>query len=141
MTVCCAPSQSDQDSPRRYRCPVNGKEYGRVGLRTVLQHVREPWEKDLSARAYYFCSDTDCEVVYFGHDDTVIPSGEVRTPVGAKSRSPDRTVCYCFDIPYAKAAESEALREFVKQQTKQSLCACETSNPSGKCCLKDFPRS
>jgi hypothetical protein len=28
----------------------------------------------------------------------------------------------------------------VMAQTKAGLCSCDTSNPSGRCCLKDFPK-
>jgi hypothetical protein len=56
-------------------------------------------------------------------------------------------VCYCFDISMAdieaarKENDGDACRQFVIQQTKASTCDCETRNPSGKCCLGDFPKS
>jgi len=33
-----------------------------------------------------------------------------------------------------------AIKAFVIQQTKEGLCACESRNPSGRCCLADFRR-
>jgi len=31
------------------------------------------------------------------------------------------------------------LKDFVVEQTKADVCACDIRNPSGRCCLKDFP--
>jgi hypothetical protein len=129
---------SDCTEKKKYRCPVNGKEYASVGIKTILHHVAKPWQKDLTSKGYYFCSDKDCDVVYFGQDDSVILKSELRTKVGIKETVPDRTICYCFGVSGTTAREKIAL-DFVKDKTRQALCSCETSNPSGRCCLKDFP--
>lgn len=137
MTECC---ESDGKSPNKYRCPVNGKEYASVSVRTVLHHLVAPWKKTLSSNRYFFCSDKDCDVVYFGRDDSVISKSELRTTVGVKEKTPDRMICYCFGVSRATAKENTDIVGFVKEKTRQSLCSCETSNPSGRCCLKDFPK-
>ena len=136
MIKCC---ESDVKPPKRYRCPVNGREYSSVGIKTILHHLATPWKKELSSDSYYFCSDKDCDVVYFGQDNSVIKKSELRTTVGVKEKSPERLVCYCFGVPYSIAEKDSVAFNFVKDKTKQALCSCETSNPSGKCCLKDFP--
>ena len=138
MTECCESNLCK--APGKYRCPINGKEYGAVGVKTILHHLVEPWKKNLTGKQYYFCSDTDCDVIYFGHDDSVICRDEMRTNVGVKEQNPDRIICYCFGVSYAIAEENSAVVNFVKDKTKQALCSCETSNPSGRCCLKDFPK-
>ena len=125
---------------KKHRCPVNGKEYSSVGVKTILHHLIAPWKKELSSKSYYYCTDKDCDVVYFGQDDSVISKYELRTKVGIKENGPDRTVCYCFGVSYLAAEESAVAVNFVKEKTKNSLCSCETSNPSGRCCLKDFPK-
>ena len=71
MTDCCVSKTSDRDPPKRLRCPINGKEYGSVGYKTILHHLSEPWNNALIKQGYYFCSDADCEVVYFGQDNTL----------------------------------------------------------------------
>lgn len=38
-------------------------------------------------QGYYFCSDPDCSVVYFGRYDSVINSDSLRTIMGIKSQS------------------------------------------------------
>lgn len=140
MTKYCGSKTSDCNPPTRYRCPVNGKEYGAVGRKTILHHISEPWKKALSTQSYYFCSDSDCEVVYFSQDNSVISKSELRTNVGVKEKTHERMVCYCFGVSYVAAEKNRMIKEFVKKKTKQSFCSCETSNPSGRCCLKEFPR-
>lgn len=140
MTNCCASKNSDPASPKRLRCPVNGKEYGSVGYKTILHHVSDPWNNALIDQGYYFCSDVDCDVVYFGQDNTLIAKSELRTNVGVKEKDPERMVCYCFGVSYAIAEKNRVVVDFVKEKIKKSLCSCGTSNPSGRCCLKYFPR-
>jgi len=141
MKDCCVSSISDRETPKRLRCPVNGKEYSSVSNKTILHHLSEPWNYPLMEQGYYFCTDADCEVVYFGQDNSTISKSMLRTTIGAKEKTSERVVCYCFGISYATAENNSVIVDFVKEKTKQSLCACETSNPSGRCCLKDFPRN
>ena len=79
-------------------------------------------------------------VVYFGQDDSVINIESVRTKVGLKEQSADGLVCYCYGVTKAEAAGDTSIRDFVIEETKQRQCACETRNPSGRCCLADFPK-
>jgi hypothetical protein len=139
MSDCCSTYAQSKARPRKHTCPVNGKVYGQVGTETIRQHITAPWlwpEKD---QAYYFCSDPDCAVVYFGQDDSVIETGALRTAVGAKLRSEDALLCYCFGVSRADAKRDLGIREFVVEQTRRQHCACAIRNPAGKCCLADFP--
>ena len=140
MTDCCDPKASPFTPPRKARCPVNGKEYGSVGIKTVLHHLTEPWNRDVNGHSFYYCTDPDCDVVYFTKDQSVFKKSALRTKVGIKEKSPERPVCYCFGVSHAAANENKRTKEFVTNMTKQSLCSCETSNPSGRCCLNEFPR-
>jgi hypothetical protein len=90
-------------------------------------------------QGYYFCDDPDCEVVYFGEDDSVIKKSELRTIVGIKARQPYALTCYCFGVSNLNAQQHPAVRDFIVDKTKAGFCSCDTSNPSGHCCLKDFP--
>jgi len=140
MTHCCTTSNIP---PPRAACPANGKIYPQVSLRTVLHHVAKPWRRELTSHAYYFCDDPDCDVVYFGEDKRLLRRNSLRQPVGQKSRAADRHICYCFDIRMTDLLTEDnklKLRSFVLAQTKTSTCDCEIRNPSGRCCLKDFPR-
>lgn len=141
MSDCC---ETHSRPPRKYRCPLNGHEYSAVPVKTVLHHLTRPWDWYCSQgempaeTGYYFCSDDDCDVVYFGQDDSVIVKSQIRTRIGAKERNADRPVCYCFGISFGAAKENPALIEFVRNCTRQGLCSCTTRNPSGRCCLRDF---
>ncbi len=139
MASCCSTSNNDH---KKHVCPVNGQNYLFVPLSTVLQHLIKPWKRALPTQNYYFCSDPKCDVVYFGEDDSVIKKSALRGLVGIKeTENDDALACYCFDITHAEAKQDSKLRTFVIEQTKANLCSCETKNPSGKCCLKDFPKN
>jgi hypothetical protein len=133
-------NRSNQNRSNQNHCPVNGKPYRAVHLTTLLHHIKRPWEMSLADQNYYFCTDPDCPVVYFGEDGLVINTTQMRTGVWQKTPGPDSTVCYCFGVSMQQA-HSEAIKHFVTEKTKQSQCACQTSNPSGRCCLTDFPKA
>jgi hypothetical protein len=80
-------------------------------------------------------------VVYFGEDDSTILSAEMRTVVGIKDPQNEMALsCYCFDVTHAEAQDHPAIKQFVVEKTKSGACSCESQNPSGRCCLKDFPK-
>ncbi|MBA3033207.1 MAG: (2Fe-2S)-binding protein [Gammaproteobacteria bacterium] len=136
MSACCEAS-----SPSRKRdCPVSGRACAEVSANTITHHLRQAWRWDSTGQHYYFCDDPACDVVYFGEDNSVILKSQLRTTVGVKESSADALLCYCFGVTRAAAQSDLGAREFVVAQTKLGLCSCETSNPSGRCCLKDFPR-
>ena len=80
-------------------------------------------------------------MVYFGQDDSIIEKHELRTIVGVKDKSQESPICYCFGVNRQEAATSIEAKAFVIKNTKNHTCACEIRNPSGKCCLKDFPKT
>lgn len=136
---CCSGTESI--SMQKHLCPANGKPSKPVSTRTVLHHVKQPWNLSTEGNTYFFCDDPGCDVVYFDDSNSVINTSDLRDPVGIKEAKANSTVCYCYGISFAAAKSDTALKEFVTEQTKLGLCACETRNPSGKCCLKDFPKS
>lgn len=137
MSDCCSPSTPHT---KKHRCPHNGIEYAEVSARTIAHHIRQSWSWQDLGRRYFFCDDPDCDVVYFGDDDSVILKSQLRTRVGVKEAGDDALLCYCFGISRADALGDPAIRDYVVEKTRQGLCSCETSNPSGRCCLKDFPK-
>lgn len=139
MTECCSTASTRHAAPKRYRCPVNGQEYPRVSIKTILHHIAKPWERNLQEQGYYFCDDPDCDTVYFGQDDSVIQNTELKLQVGTKEQSLDSLVCYCFGVTKSDAIRMPMIKEYVTTKTREGMCSCETSNPSGRCCLKDFP--
>lgn len=143
MSDCCSTNESthkDVDQhPRRHVCPRNGNQYPEVPYGTVLHHIKTPWETTLNEQAYYFCDDPNCDVVYYGIDNSTVVKDQLRTQVGIKEIAEDALVCYCFGISKKQAQMNKQVKAFVVEQTKKSNCSCSTYNPSGRCCLKDFP--
>lgn len=141
MGDCCSSNSCSSTKPRKAVCPSNGKTYSSVSEATILHHVKEPWIYDLKPQGYYFCDDPDCDVVYFGEDETTILKQSLRTVIGVKETSPEALICFCYGVSRINAETNSAIKEFVIKQTKTGSCACDTRNPSGKCCLKDFPEN
>jgi len=107
----------------------------------MLHQVQCPDNQTLIDGDYAFCANRDCAVAYFS-TSTSIQKSQLR----AFQSNQDAMLCYCFDISestYQAAlgnGTAEAMKAFVVQQTKAGLCACESRNPSGRCCLADFRR-
>ena len=139
MSNSCHSVCTDRLPSKTHTCPVNAQEYKSVALKTVLHHINSPWEWMEKQQGYFFCDDPNCDVVYFGEDDSVITTSEIRTVVGIKACTPDALTCYCFGVSNLDAQLHPDIRDFVVRKTKAGMCSCDTSNPSGHCCLKIFP--
>jgi hypothetical protein len=141
MSECCSSSGCNSAHTNKQRCPINGREYAEVSMRTIAHHINEAWNWQPTAKRYFFCDDPVCELVYFGDDGSKILKSQLRTPVGAKETSDNGLLCYCFGVTKRDFLSNPATRDFVVAQTKAGQCSCDTSNPSGRCCLRDFPKS
>lgn len=141
MSDCCSNTSGGPTFPARSKCPVNGKEYAAVSARTIKHHIRKPWQRQLEDQGYYFCSDPECDVVYFGEDGAVIDHSLLRTTVGLKRPCEESLLCYCFGVTVGEAHANPELKTFVIEETRRNECSCETRNPSGKCCLGEFPKT
>ena len=140
MTDCCSTSCNTDSKNKWHKCPVNGIEYKEVSSRTMMHHLEKPWAWENKKQTYFFCDDPECEAVYFGQDDSVIKTTELRTTVGIKTKKKSSLLCYCFGVTFSNAEKKPEIKQFVIEKTKEGVCACEIQNPSGKCCLKDFPK-
>lgn len=140
-TICCENSQCEPSgNGNKHPCPANGKTGVAVSTQTLLQHIKMPWRQSLQAKQFYFCDSTDCDIVYFAADNSVFTLEQVRSPIGQKQTGSEKLICYCFGISAAQASHDPACKRFVVEQTRSGNCACESRNPSGRCCLKDFPK-
>jgi hypothetical protein len=141
MGDCCSPSDHNGKHPNRLPCPANGIEYAEVSVRSIAHHIKEAWAWEATANRYFFCDDPECEVVYFGDDGSTILKSQLRTSVGVKEEAGRGTLCYCFGVSKADFQHNPAIKDYVMAQTQAGQCSCETSNPSGRCCLKDFSKT
>lgn len=137
MSDCCNVKSTH---PKKHRCPANGQAYVEVSAATMMHHLAKPWAWDSQGETYYFCDDPDCEVVYFSASNKVFTQDKLRTQVGQKDRSELATLCYCFGVSRGDYQSDVTIKAYVMAQTKNKTCACGARNPSGRCCLKDFPR-
>ena len=141
MSECCSTVENKTPHPKKHLCPANGVEYAEVSTRTIALHIKGAWEWSPTSDRYFFCDDAACDVVYFGEDGSTILKSQLRTKVGAKENSGDKLLCYCFGVSLNDFQCNPLIKEFVIAKTKDGLCSCDTSNPSGRCCLKDFPKT
>ena len=135
---CCSPATAG------LLCPVSDTPTLSVGNVTVQQHAALVALPDTS---FGFCEDANCPVVYVGADGTLIDKAHVRTRVGIKETEAPIPVCYCFELTSAQIAEDvrehgrSTIRDYIQEQVRAGLCRCETTNPSGRCCLGSVGRA
>ena len=142
MSDCCSSSSCyTKTKPNKYRCPACLQQNVIVSTDTIFHHIISPWQWKKIDQNYYFCNTPECDVIYYGQDDSMIKKPELRTQVGVKEDSDNVLICYCFGVSIDEAAHNPAAKAFVIEQTRQHTCACATRNPSGRCCLKDFPKN
>ena len=139
---CCSTSQRP---PASRSCPASDFRGKPVEWLTVaaLAARRVPPRQD-----FWLCEDSDCDVVYFGEDGTLLGTSDMRViPSFKGSPSQNDLVCYCFlysrqDIEdELKASGDTTIFERISAEVKAGNCACEVRNPSGKCCLGDVKRA
>jgi len=105
----------------------------------MLHQIQAPQNQQIHAGDYAFCANRTCSTGYVSLHE-VIPKSELRVFQPGQPAM----LCHCFDISESayraalQAGRSERIKSFVVEQTKEKLCACESRNPSGRCCLAEF---
>jgi len=123
----------------RLTCPACGQRCLPVSRQTMLHQIQAPQNRHISAGEYAFCANPTCSTGYVSANE-VIPKSELR----AFQSGQPAMLCHCFDISEAtyraalQAGGAEQIKSFIVQQTKEKLCACESRNLSGRCCLAGF---
>jgi len=136
MSCSCCGSKPKQG---RVVCPNCAQQCFPVNRQTILHQVQFPDNQSIAEGDYVFCANRDCTTGYFSAS-TMIPKSTLRAFLAGT----EAMLCYCFDItePSYRTAlgdgSAEAMKAFVVKQTKEKLCACESRNPSGRCCLAAF---
>ncbi len=136
MTCSCCASKPKQG---RAVCPDCGLPAFPVSRQTMLHQLQFPDNQSIADGDYAFCSNRDCQAGYFSSSDTI-----AKKRMRALQPGQEVMLCHCFDISeavYQAALDdgtAKSIKAFVVQQTKEKLCACESRNPSGRCCLASF---
>jgi hypothetical protein len=96
----------------------------------------------LDGKAYRFCPESNCDVVYFDREaDSVFRKHDLGVRVGQKESEDPIPVCYCFEITFADLRNSIAatgetgIPAMITAEIQAGHCACEVKNPQGSCCL------
>ena len=123
-------------------CPLTGTQGKKVDGATVKSML------SISLRTvqdvqYYFCRDSDCNVVYFSDDgQQLFYVNDIRERVYQKEPdNPDVPICYCFRYtPKDVRRELEVTGKAgiiadIEAGIQAGQCACDWRNPQGDCCL------
>jgi hypothetical protein len=126
-------------------CKGKGKP---VSRKTILLMLKP----DLLERArhgnYSFCSERDCSIVYFedkGSQQFTVD--DLRIRVGLKVTEDPIPLCYCFGFDENHIRDeiertgNTSIPDKVSGLIRQGLCACETCNPAGVCCLGEVNKA
>lgn len=145
---------------KRLICPRCGSKGKRVGPLTIRALLKDEFAESVADgnhacgtagdgcnphkddTGWRFCESPACDMVYFSeNDDTTFTKSQLKVAVGVKEKSGEHPLCYCFghSVATIKAelrtkGRSEALED-IRAKMKVPGCHCETSNPSGSCCL------
>lgn len=139
---CCSISYRP---PATRSCPISDSRSKPVAWSTVAALAAG----SVPRRQYFWlCEDSDCDVVYFGEEGTLLGTSDVRViPSFKGSPSQNDLVCYCFlyrrqDIEdELKASGDTTIFDRITAEVKAENCACEVRNPSGQCCLGDVRKA
>ena len=158
MTTNCCATESATDDDKSLEMLANESSSSRcrnclgqsrpVSRKTVLHMLKPELLEQAITATYRFCSTADCPVVYFEepskHSFTL---DDLRVTVGVKATQDPIPVCYCFgfDESHIREEVSRTGRTTVPERIsgliREGLCACESRNPAGVCCLGEVHRA
>ena len=124
------------------RCPASGTTGTSVGLVTVKALLTVAALRRLDGKAYRFCPEASCDLVYFdAKAGSTFRKQDLCVRVGLKEAEDPIPVCYCFGFTVAdlrsdivNRGETE-IPAWITAEIKAGHCACEVRNPEGTCCL------
>ena len=142
----CCPALVDESDPKS--CPVSGTIGTRVDLVTVKALLSMVALHRLEGKAYRFCPEPSCEVVYFDRGaGSAFEKQDLSVRVGLKESEDPIPVCYCFGFTVADlrndvASQGETgIPASIAAEVRAGHCACEVKNPEGSCCLGNVSRA
>ena len=97
---------------------------------------------------YSFCATRECPVVYFeeqgSHKFTI---NDLRVRVGVKESGDPIPLCYCFGFDESHMRDEitrtgkTTIPTRISTLIREGLCACESRNPAGVCCMGEVNRA
>lgn len=157
ITTCCPtePANDEREKLETFATEISNQRctdcegQGRpVSRKTVLLMVKPHLLEEAMTGTYRFCSTSSCPVVYFEEQDGhIFTSDDLRVTVGVKASSDPVPLCYCFGFDESHVRDEVArtghttIPERISQLIREGLCACESRNPAGVCCLGEVNRA
>ncbi|MBN73846.1 MAG: Mercuric transport protein MerT [Gimesia sp.] len=151
---------AETTTDKRLHCPSCNKKAKRVSQVTLRALLKDQFATEIGSddhsccdshsgctsltedTGWRYCDSSDCDVVYFSETgDISFTKSQLNVPVGVKETSGERPLCYCFGHSVAsiknelRTKEHSDALEDIRDKMKAPGCHCETSNPSGSCCL------
>jgi Zinc binding domain len=134
--------------PMLQRCATCKEQGRRVSRKTVLLMLKPHLLEQAFTGTFSFCEASDCPVVYFEEQGSrVFSEDDLRLIVGVKAKTGPIPLCYCFGFDESHVRDEISQRgnttipERVSRLIRDGLCACETRNPSGACCLGEVNKA
>ena len=122
-------------------CPVCQHKGKKIDTATVKSQIVVSLHY-VSDSQYYFCDQTDCDVVYYNEGGNIFTILDVRERVYQKEPHADNVLmCYCFyhtlgaiktDIHHHSG---QTIVDNINTGIQTGKCACDWRNPQGSCCL------
>lgn len=129
-------------------CPASRTIGLKVDLITVKALLTGSALRRLDGKAYRFCPEPHCDVVYFDREaGSVFEKRDLEVRVGQKESVDPIPICYCFGVTVADlqkditAAGETRIPEMITAEVKAGHCACEVKNPQGSCCLGNVSKA
>lgn len=152
MTMNCCATESATDDEKSHevvaseisalRCRNCLGQSRPVSRKTVLLMLKPELLEQALTGTYSFCSKADCPIVYFdeqcGHTFTI---DDLRVSVGVKATKDPIPLCYCFGFEESHIRDEVSrtgrttVPARISRLIREGLCACESRNPAGVCCL------
>ncbi len=97
---------------------------------------------------YSFCAARECPVVYFEENGNhKFTTEDLRVRVGVKESEDPIPLCYCFGFDESHLRDEisrtgvTTIPLRISTLIREGLCACESRNPAGVCCLGEVNRA
>ncbi|MCA1604782.1 MAG: hypothetical protein LC775_04755 [Acidobacteria bacterium] len=136
---------SESLSPACGNCLEQGRP---VSRKTVMLMLKPHLLDQAMTGKYSFCSMRHCPVVYFeDQSNRCFTVDDLRTRVGLKAKEDPIPFCYCFGFEESDMREElsrtgeTTIPETISRLIREGLCACDTRNPSGMCCLGEVNKA
>ncbi len=152
---CCSTQKNTlpeaEDEPEieiRTKCAACAGASRFVKKQTMLLMLKAELFEQIGDGQYYFCARPDCDIVYFPENQGIcFYKNDLRVRVGTKEKHDPKPLCYCFGFNESnfrdeiKATGQTTIAARVIKLVKAGMCACDTRNPSGACCLGEITKT